>query len=165
MKKDDLNFTKWYMEGKYRTLSTSDSNRKRDKELLQLLKFSEFIHGTGRNDLKENIVEALKDTVLTYPDDIDESEKYFFKLMKQSDEYQRYKQIFEEAMKEYKLTCVDFYKTDDIARKQYRDNIKNRIHFDVDDATTIARKEEKPTQREEEQKLPGNNPGIELEDE
>ncbi len=74
--------------------------------------------------------------------------------MKQSKAYQQHKQIFEEAMKEYELTCVDFYRTDDMARKQHTENIKNRLHFDVP-PTTIAGEDKEQPQREGQEPNPG----------
>lgn len=84
----------------------------------------------------------------------------FSRQMRESTAYQKYKQIFEEAMREYESTCVDFYRRDDMARKQYRENIKKRIHFDVP-PTTISGEDEEKTQKEGQEP----NLGIEKEDE
>lgn len=66
--------------------------------------------------------------------------------MRGSEAYQQHKQIFEEAIREYELTCVDFYKEEDRRKKQHREAIKNRVHFDVQ--ADISEEDEKQPQKE-----------------
>lgn len=90
----------------------------RAKELIKVLKLSEFINRKGTNDLKKALISIYKNVYSSSPD-----RHYIINSMRKGETYSKYRQIYKEAMTEYRRTAEDFYETDKCRRINHEKSI------------------------------------------
>lgn len=108
-----------YLNGEFTVFPT-------DEKCVNLLAFSELLYGKGENELKTEILGAIRE-VQFKERDIEKKRKEIKRILKNSEVYTRYKSCLSEAMEEFEQTGGDFYRRRDEEKNRWSKNVRNTL--------------------------------------